>query len=566
MQHKNQMHTNRSLLCSFLFSILVLSCKMFVHAQTISTIAGIGIAGYSGDGGPATSAKLWGPVKIVFDGAGNMYFTDGGNSSVRKINSAGIITRFAGNGTPGFFGDGGPATVAELYNPTGIAIDGTGNIYICDVTNRRIRKVNTLGIISTIAGNGTYGYTGDGGMATDAEIKYPSGIVLDASGNIFIADNGCNVIRKINTAGIISTIAGTGIAGYGGDGMPATAAQFNGPGHIAIDMSGNLFIPDLFNRRVRKIDAMGIISTVAGTGTAGYSGDGGPATAALLNQPSSIGIDELGNLYIGDVVNNVIRKVNTSGIITTIAGTGVAGYSGDGGPATAAKIKQPLVSVNCARNVYFTDGSNNVIRKIRYNHSPLFTLSHTQTLNVCASTINAPINALLPAADTDSLQTLNWSVAASAMHGAVAGSYVAVSTGSTVTPTGLSYTPAAGYVGADTFKIKVNDCDYYSDTMTICVTVSNCALGPSSISYSKVNDGIRIWPNPTNNELFIENSNNTSSSLSIVNTMGKHLSTPGLNIKPNDVLRIDVSFLTTGLYFLTLHGEQSNQVIKFLKL
>jgi Secretion system C-terminal sorting domain/Bacterial Ig domain len=560
------MQTNRSLLCSFLLSILVLSCKMVVHAQTISTIAGIGIAGYSGDGGPATSAKLWGPCRIVFDGAGNMYFTDGANSGVRKINTAGIITTFAGNGTPGFFGDGGPATAAELYNPTAIAIDGTGNIYICDVTNRRIRKVNTLGIISTIAGNGTYGYTGDGGMATDAEIKLPSGIVLDASGNIFIADNGCNVIRKINTAGIISTIAGTGIAGYGGDGMPATAALFNGPCYIAIDMAGNLFVPDVSNRRVRKIDAMGIISTVAGTGTMGYSGDGGPATAALLNQPSSIGIDDLGNLYIGDVVNNVIRKVNNSGIITTIAGTGVAGYSGDGGPATAARIKQPLVSVNCARNIYFTDGSNNVIRKIQYNHSPLFTLSHTQTLNVCASTINAPINALLPAADTDSLQTLNWSVAVSAMHGAVAGSYVAVSTGSTITPTGLSYTPAAGFVGADTFKIKVNDCDYFSDTMTICVTVSNCALGSSSISYSRVNDGIRIWPNPTNNELFIENSNNTSSTLSIVNTMGKQLTASGLYINPNDVLRIDVSFLPAGLYFLTLHGEQSNKVIKFLKL
>jgi len=328
-------------------------------SNMITTVAGSNTSGSgsgsSGDGGLATNATLLNPTDVVADNNGNVYLNDGGTTySIRKVDANGIIIRFAGNNTSGFSGDGGPAASAQLNYPQGLALDNSGNLYISDMGNRVIRKVSTSSVISTIAGTpGTFGYSGDGGPATLAQLGAPSGIAVDAAGNIYFSDLGKHVIRKINTSGIISTIAGTGnTSGYSGDGGLATAAKLYSPNDICIDTQGNLYIADRDNHCIRKVNTSGIISTVAGTGGSlnyGFTGDGGVATAAKLNKPQSISVDNLGNLYISDYTNNRIRKVNTSGIISTIAGNGQSAvlgdgpafYGGDYGVATSASVGAP---------------------------------------------------------------------------------------------------------------------------------------------------------------------------------------------------------------------------------
>jgi hypothetical protein len=259
---------------------------------------GNGLASHTGDGGQATAAGINTPRALTFDAKGNLYIADYGNNLIRKVNTAGIITTIAGNGMSGFSGDGGQATSASLNGPKGIALDGIGNIYISDAYNMRIRKVNTLGVITTIAGKGTAGFSGDGGQATSAELNYPERVIVDAANNFYIADYYNNRVRKINTAGIITTIAGNGTGGFSGDGGQATAAGLNQLTEVALDAANNLFIVDFLNNRIRKVNSSGIISTVAGNGTAGFSGDGGQATAAKLNNPYGISFDCIGNLYI----------------------------------------------------------------------------------------------------------------------------------------------------------------------------------------------------------------------------------------------------------------------------
>jgi sugar lactone lactonase YvrE len=215
-------------------------------------------------------------------------------------------------------------------------MDSAGNIYIADMRNNRIRKVAASGIITTVAGNGTGGYSGDNGPATSASLSSPLGVALDSSGNIYIADYGNSRIRKVDTTGTITTVAGNGIQRYSGDNGPATSASLYGCTGVALDSSGNIYIADNYNNRIRKVNTVGTIITVAGNGTPGYSGDNGPATSASLDHPSNIAMDSSGNIYIADSYNNRIRKVDTSGIITTVAGSYFKGYAGDNGPATAA--------------------------------------------------------------------------------------------------------------------------------------------------------------------------------------------------------------------------------------
>jgi hypothetical protein len=345
--------------------LFFISCFSLGHAQVITTIAGNGTSGFSGDGGAATTAELYYPYGIGIDGAGNVYISDNGNNRIRKINTSGIISTLAGNGTPGFSGDGGAATAAELYGPSGVATDRAGNIYIDDYSNNCIRKINTSGIISTFAGNGTPGFSGDGGSATAAELSYPIGVATDGAGNVYIADYNNQRIRKVNTSGIISTFAGNGTGGFSGNGGSATAAELNGPSGIAIDRAGNVYIADYYNYRIRNVNTSGIISTFAGDSLHGFSGDGGAATTAELNAPSGIATDSAGNIYINDNHNNRIRKVNTSGIISTLAGNGTSGFSGDGGTATAAELNYPSgVVTNAAGNVYIADWNNNRIREV----------------------------------------------------------------------------------------------------------------------------------------------------------------------------------------------------------
>jgi uncharacterized protein (TIGR03437 family) len=287
---------------------------------------------------------------IAFDKQGNLYIWDDSSSKIKKVDTSGIITTIAGNGTPGYSGDGGPATSAELFASSGsfpgLAVDPSGNIYISDGYNHVIRKVNTSGVISTIAGTpGSPGFLGDGGPATKAVLDFPAGIALDSTGNLYIADHDNNRVRKVDTNGIITTVAGNGNVTYSGDGVAATATAVHTPGGVTLDTAGNLYISESSDARVRRVDTKGVISTFAGQTkkTLGFSGDGGPATAATLAGPTDLAVDPLGNVFIADSQNGRIRKVNSSGIITTYAGiSGTASTPlGDGGPATSAYLGVP---------------------------------------------------------------------------------------------------------------------------------------------------------------------------------------------------------------------------------
>ena len=304
-----------------------------VHGQIIATIAGNGIVDTAGNGSLATAASLLGPWGVAVDGNGNVFISSFllgpgiYSNNVRKVSSSGIITTFAGTDTFGFSGDGGPATLARLCNPNCLAFDKKGNVYIAEMNgNKRVRKVDTNGIITTFAGNGSATFSGDGGPATAAGLGTGAGICSDEIGNIYIAAG--NRIRMVNAAGIISTVAGTGMGGYTGDGGPATAAKIYAQGQIAIDHHGNLYIAELNSNRVRKINTSGIITTIAGNGMQGYSGDGGPATAAQLFKPTGLFTDNCDNVFIADTWNNVIRIVNDSGVIRTYAGNGFGLWRG----------------------------------------------------------------------------------------------------------------------------------------------------------------------------------------------------------------------------------------------
>ncbi len=387
-------------------------------AGIISTIAGNGIAGFSGDGGKAKAAHLSYPVGIVFDAKGNLIFSDSGNNRIRKIDTKGIITTIAGNGTAGFAGDGGAATAAELNGPWGLAVDASGNLYICDQANNRIRKVDTSGIITTVAGNGIAGYTGDGGPAISASINFPFAVLPDNLGDFYIADFYNAVVRKVDGSGTITTFAGNGtIGGCDGDGGPATQALLGGPGGLLIsngslligdngcsrvravnlttniittlagsqggfdgdgnpplstrfrgergvffDPAGNLIIADRGNGRIRKLNvSTQIVTTIAG----GFVGDKGPGTKAALNLPQGMGFDAHNNLYIADTENNRVRLFSAKNVITTFAGTSISGYSGDGGPASAALLNAPVsATVDLAGNVFIADESGFIIRKV----------------------------------------------------------------------------------------------------------------------------------------------------------------------------------------------------------
>jgi uncharacterized protein (TIGR03437 family) len=333
---------------------------------TISTFAGTNVSGYTGDAGPATAAELSFPAGITFDRAGNLYFADTFNSRIRKVDKNGIITTFAGTGDFGFSGDGGVATKALVNRPYGVAFDQAGNLYIADTYNDLIRKVTaSSGLISTIGGF-MEGFGGDGAPASTASFDTPTAVVFDAAGNLYIADTLNNRVREVTTDGNIHTIAGDGNAADFGDGGPATSASLNRPTGLALDGAGNLYIADSASHRIRKVTPDGTITTIAGNGNAGFQGDGGPATQASLFYPKGMVVDvSSGNLYIADYLNSRIRVVTPDGNINTVAGNGAFDYYGDGGPATSAALKFPWsLTVDAAGNVYVTDDANSIIRKL----------------------------------------------------------------------------------------------------------------------------------------------------------------------------------------------------------
>jgi len=368
MKYPNRLALTAILFCSALSA----------NAQIITNVAGTGTAGHTGDGGQATAANIEFPAGVWPDHSGNFFIAEQGVQYIQKISSAGVITTVAGNGTGAFSGDGGQATAASIYNPTFAITDVAGNIYIADFQNSCVRKVNTAGVISTFAGvGGVSGYSGDGGPATAAYLGVNSVLAFDAAGDLYIADVGNNRVRKVNTSGIISTVAGSGTSGYSGDGGAATAAELFSPDGMAFDTSGNLYFSDSYNNVVRKVSTTGTITTVvgnglgAGLGTGGYTGDGGAATACELFTPAGLATDSAGNLFISDRGNNVIRKVNSAGIITTIAGNHTAGSSGDGGPATACEFQNQVGIALGGGSLYIADYGNSRIRKITALEAPL---------------------------------------------------------------------------------------------------------------------------------------------------------------------------------------------------
>jgi RHS repeat-associated protein len=569
-----------------------------VSQGIITTVAGNGDYGFSGDGGDATAASLYFPSGVAVDALGDLYIADTYNHRIRKV-SQGIITTVAGNGGLGFSGDGGDATAASLYYPSGVAVDASGDIYIADTWNHRIRKVSQ-GIITTVAGNGDYGFSGDGGDATAASLYFPSGVAVDALGDLYIADTQNHRIRKlsqgiISTAaggnmrdgvsstsaslyypsgvavdalgdlyiadtqnhrirkvsqGIITTVAGNGGPGFSGDGGDATAASLSSPSGVAVDALGDLYIADTYNHRIRKVSqgiittvadslsspsgvavdasgdiyiadtwnhrirkvSQGIITTVAGNGESGFSGDGGDATAASLSSPSGVAVDALGDLYIADTYNHRIRKVS-QGIITTVAGNGDYGFSGDGGDATAASLYYPSgVAVDASGDLYIADTQNHRIRKVSQgiittvagNGGPGFSgdggdataaslsspfgvafdsfcslyIADTQNNRIRATKIKIP-----PVAVNDTLSTLEDTSATLAI---LINDYDVC--GKVLTPflvqqpahgsvllkedKTFTYTPALNYNGNDSFTYKVNNEDVDSNIAKVSVTVT----------------------------------------------------------------------------------------------
>jgi len=397
--------------------------RRIAPSKIIFTAAGTGTGGYSGDGGTATSAQINKPWAIAYAGWGGFYIADTDNHRVRQVDGLGIITTAAGTGLPGYTGDGGPAVSARLDKPKGLCLDGLGQLILADTNNNRLRQVDSSGIItslltsgglgldkarqialdsagnlyiadtnnnqicklslsgqvSTAAGTGSAGYSGDSGPAVSAKLNKPSGVTVDSAGNIYIADTDNHRIRKVNTGGIINAFAGTGVAGYSAGGSaPPTVAKINGPMGIYAAPSGNIYFADTENHLIRAVNTSGFLVDVAGNRTQGFSGDGGPATLAQLNRPQGIFVTASGNMYIADTDNHRVRKVDASGVITTVAGNGTAGYSGDGGAATSASLKKPTgVFADGNGNLFIADQDNHLVRIVCAQGGKISTLAGT---------------------------------------------------------------------------------------------------------------------------------------------------------------------------------------------
>ena len=340
---------------------------MALPAQSlITTIAGTGGTGFGGDGGPATAAALNRPVYVHVDSRGALYIADENNQRVRRVDGAGIITTFAGNGAAAFAGDGGPATAASLNGVTGVCSDGAGNIYLNDTLNQRIRRVDPAGVISTFAGNGNAATSGDGGPATAAAIWLPIRCAVDASGVMYVAEQGGHRVRRI-AGGAISTFAGTGVRGFSGEGGPATGAQLDNPTAVAVDYQGNVLISDQGNHIIRRVAPDGRITTAAGNRTAGFGGDGGPANSpqVQLNFPGGLATDQAGNLYFTDGPNHRVRRIDRQGTLRTIAGNGAGTFGGDGSQAQNASLNGAFgLALDTAGNLFVADTLNQRVRRV----------------------------------------------------------------------------------------------------------------------------------------------------------------------------------------------------------
>ncbi len=594
-------------------------------AQVITTIAGNGSSSYTGDGASATSAGIGFACGIVFDSSNNYFITEL-NNTVRKVTTC-IISTYAGIGTSGYSGDSGPATAAALNSPIFIAVDNFNNLFFTDRNNNRIRKISaSTGIISTFGGTGSIGFSGDGGAATSAFLNSPYGICIDHIGNIYFSDRGNNRIRKIDTFGIITTFAGTGTAGYSGDGGQATSANIsNGVNGIRSDFLGDIYVCDGF--RIRKITrSTGIINTIAGNGSVGCVGDGGPATGASFSLPHDVAVDNLGRVYVVEMSCYTIRMIDTGGIIYTVAGTGSATFSGDGGLATAAGISSPrgIAFDNCD-NLYITDNGNKRIRKVTmpYAHTAT-TLSITSNTSdtVCtgmpvtytahstatgtvayqwqvngsnvgsggASYTYSPangdnvkcvlINTMPCYTDTASSNTLHMVTRALAV----------MLSGATTAPIGTTVTVNATVTGADSaYSLQWRNRGLLFATTTVPTVSYTKAVAVDSITATVVSasqsckdsavSGVhivaenvsvgnlqlavgspRVYPNPVDNVLHVEAVAEIDE-LIISNVLGQ---TVVNSRQQNGALSVvlDVSGLSSGVYFVKVNGVCTNRFVK----
>jgi len=322
----------------------------------ITTVAGDGTAGTAGDGGPATDAAVRYPLDLAFDPEGNLYILQYFPGTVRKVDRSGTITTV-------FAGEAGHTDISSSQSATGLAVDTAGRIYVAQNEANKVLRIDPSSDVSTVAGTGQAGFSGDGGLAANATLRHIWDVAVDVEGNVYISAD--NRIRKVDTSGIITTIAGTDIPGFSGDGGPADAAELDSPSGVAVDPEGNVYFIDTRNQRIRRIDAQGIITTIAGNGEVGYSGDGGPATDARLHSPEHLWVDAEGNVFVADTYNRRVRKIDTDGIITTVAGNGSQSFSGDGGPATLAGLaKVSGVAVGPDGALYIADSAHDRVRKV----------------------------------------------------------------------------------------------------------------------------------------------------------------------------------------------------------
>lgn len=527
------------------------------YAQIITTVAGTGTASFSGDGGQATAATLNEPIQdVAFDGSGNMYIADEFNYRVRKVNSSGVISTYAGNGSSGYTGNGGSATSAKI-RANAVAIDGSGNLYI--LSEQCIRKVNTSGVISAFAGSGTSsGFSGDGGQATAALIdaNTASGgsdaIAVDGSGNVYFTDLMNKRIRKINTSGVISTVAGNGTAGYTGDGGQATAAKISYTSGLTIDASGNLYISDQ-TTVVRKVNTSGVISTFAGNGTSGYSGDGGQATAAKLNHPSGLCVDGAGNLYIADYTNWRIRKVNSSGVISTFAGNGSIGSSGDGGQATAASLGGASgVKFDATGALYITDEGNYKIRKVGLALCTADAGPNVIDQQDFCGNWGVTIG-------TAAITGLNYSWAPTGT--------VYISGSSTIAqPTAVYSNTVSPYTYTVTVTSQYDPPLCALNTSTVQVTAKNrtclnCCFMAGISEPNAPQSIFNIFPNPANTDITVVLSGKTEY-LKITDVLGKVVL--DMRAISDNEIKIDVSQFRKGVYFVTTKIEDKIEQKKLL--